>query len=245
MSIASRVRSQVFTDRRQAELALAEELAALVRAKPTAVLGLATGRTPVGVYRELVRMHGEVGLDFSRVVTFNLDEFEGLAPDHPASFRRFMNEHLFDGVNLAPGNTHLLRSDLAPDAAAVHCADFEERIHAAGGIDLQVLGIGLNGHIGFNEPGSSVDSRTRRIALHPVTRASYEESLGVAAPSHALTMGVATILAARSIRVLAFGARKRAIVRRLLAGDVSSDVPATFLHGHGDVRLLLDAEAGD
>ncbi len=244
MSIGSKIRSRVFADRMQAELALAGEIAALVRAKPDAVLGLATGRTPVGVYRELVRMHGEERLDFSQVVTFNLDEFEGLAPDHRLSFRRFMQDHLFEGVNLAPENTHLLSGDVASDEAPAHCAEFEERILAAGGIDLQVLGIGLNGHIGFNEPGSGVDSRTRRVALHPVTRASFEESVGAEAPTHALTMGVATILEARAIRVLALGAKKRAIVRRMLEGDVSSDVPATFLRGHGDVRVLLDAEAG-
>ncbi|MEM7306677.1 MAG: glucosamine-6-phosphate deaminase [Planctomycetota bacterium] len=238
---------RVFGERREAELALAREIAELVRLRRDegrgAVLGLATGRTPVGVYAELVRMHREEGLDFARVVTFNLDEFEGVSADAPGSFRRFMHEHLFAHVNLAPECVHLLRSDLTGAAAAAHCEEYEAAIRDAGGIDLQVLGVGLNGHVGFNEPGSPRDSRTRRVELHPVTRRSYSDGLGEEAPTHALSMGIATILEARRLRVLALGAHKADIVAELLRGEPRAEVPASLLHGHPDVRLLTDPEA--
>ena len=229
-----------------AERELADEIAELVRAGAAAgrrvVLGLATGRTPLGVYAELVRRHRAEGLSFAHVVTFNLDEFEGLAPDDPGSFRRFMADALFDHVDLDPANTHLLPSDAGADHERA-CAAFDAAIAAAGGIDLQVLGVGLNGHVGFNEPGSPADSRTRRVALHPVTRESYAASLGREAPTHALTMGIATIAAARRLRILALGDAKAPIVAEVLRGEPRVEVPATLLNGHADARLLLDEAA--
>jgi glucosamine-6-phosphate deaminase len=234
---------QVFATAHEADLALAGEIAGLVRAGAgRVVLGLATGRTPLGVYAELARMHRAEGLSFREVVTFNLDEFDGLAADDPGSFRVFMHEHLFDHVDLDPANVHLLPADAGACGAAA-CAEFEAAIRAAGGIDLQVLGIGLNGHVGFNEPGSPADSRTRRVALHPVTRRSYGASLGRAAPTHALTMGIATIREARALRVLAFGRSQAELVARFFAGEPRAELPATLLRDHPDARVLVDAAA--
>ena len=236
----------MFESGREAEVSLAQELAQLVRSRTAqgrpCVLGLATGRTPVGTYAELVRMHREEGLDLSGVVTFNLDEFEGLDPRDPGSFRAFMAEHLFDHVNVSPANIHLLPSDAGADWERA-CAAFEQAIRDAGGIDLQVLGVGLNGHIGFNEPGSAADSRTRRVTLDPVTRESYARSLGRPAPTHALTMGIGTILEARSLRAIVLGAHKASIVAELLDGAPRPEVPASYLHGHPDVRLMADLAA--
>ena len=247
--------------REEAESAVAEEIAALVRGGGDVVLGLATGTTPVGVYRELMRAHREQGLSFARVTTFNLDEFLGLGPDHPASFRRFMDERFFAHVDVQRSRTHLpivdgssrvsrSRADEAwtasERAAAIVAANaYEDAIRSAGGIDLQILGIGRNGHIGFNEPGSRRDSRTRVVELHEETREDATTAFGgiERVPVRAITMGVATILDARRIRVLAFGAQKSAVVRRTLLEPVSERCPSTFLRGHGDVRLFLDREA--
>jgi len=235
----------VHPDARHAERKLALSIARGIRGAAERgerfTLGLATGRTPLGVYRELARMHREEGLSFAGVTTFNLDEFDGLAPDDPSSFRRFMTERLFELVDLDPAAVHLLPSDAADPAAA--CAEFEAAIRAAGGIDLQVLGIGLNGHVGFNEPGSLASSRTRRVALHPVTRRSYGDSLGRVAPTHALTMGIATIREARALRILALGSAKADIVAELLDGPPREEVPATLLRDHPDLRLIVDEPA--
>jgi len=235
------------SERRAAELEVAGEIAALIGARAAegrrTVLGLPTGGTPVGVYRELVRRHREEGLSFRHVVTFDLDEFCGLAPDHPASFARSMREQLFQHVDLAPGHVHF------PDGRATdverHCREYEAAIAAAGGIDLQLLGLGRNGHIAFNEPGASSDCRTRRVALDPSTledaRAAFE-GLGPV-PTHALTMGVGTILEARRIRVLAFGAPKAPAVARALEGPVGPQTPASFLRAHPDVAFWIDRPA--
>ena len=235
----------VYGKRSEAEAALAREVRDLIRERNAkgrkAVLGLATGRTPVGVYAELVRMHHEEGLDFSGVITFNLDEFEGLPDDHPGSFKRFMREQLFGHINLGGQNIHLLPGNA--DNPEEACIAYEDAIQEAGGIDLQILGVGLNGHIGFNEPGSARDSRTRRVELHAVTRGSYAESLGCEAPTHALTMGIGTILEARQLRILALGTRKADIVAELLRGEPREEIPASFIQGHADARILVDEAA--
>jgi len=241
---------QVFESREAAEHAVAAEVAALVSARPSAVLGLASGETPTGVYRELVRRHRETGLDFSRVLTFNLDEYLGVDPADPRSFRACMRAQLFGpaGIPLAhtrfpDGWEHGRRVPV--EALGRHCDEFERAIVDAGGIDMQILGIGRNGHIGFNEPGSAPASRTRMVELQPQTRADAARAFGDVAtvPTHALTMGVGTILDARAVRVLAFGEGKRGVVARTLATIRDPLWPASLLHGHPDVRLIVDRAA--
>jgi glucosamine-6-phosphate deaminase len=200
----------VFQSSAEASRAVARDIAALIRSrqasKKTAVLGLATGSTPLGLYAELVRMHREEGLSFANVVTFNLDEYYPIQPAHPRSYRHFMQAHLFDHVDIPAGNTHV------PDGAAplssvdAHCRDYEKRIEAAGGIDFQVLGIGRTGHIGFNEPGSARRSRTRRVTLDPLTRRDASGDFGGEenTPRYAITMGVRNILDARRIVLMAW-----------------------------------------
>ncbi len=231
--------------REEAARAVAAEIATLVRARPDAVLGLATGRSPIAVYAELLRLHHEEGLDFGRVVTFNLDEYRGLAPDDPRSFRAFMRARLFEPAGFDPARTHV-PDGAVPDAELESaCAAYERAIAGAGGLDLQILGIGRNGHVGFDEPGSPADSRTRSVALAPETRADAAGAFGSldAVPRAAITMGIATILSARRIRVLAFGATKADAVCAALTGPVGPDVPASFLRRHRDVRFFVDEAA--
>ena len=228
---------------------VAARIAALVRARAhqgrDAVLGLATGSTPVGVYRELIRLHREEGLDFANVVVFNLDEYFPMRPGSVHSYHRYMRENLFDHVNIRPERCHIPRGDIAEDDVDAHCAAFERRIREAGGIDLQILGIGRSGHIGFNEPGSVRDSRTRRLYLDTVTRADAaadffgEENV----PPQAITMGVATILEAREVVLLATGEHKAEIVVRAVEGEVHADVAATFLQQHPAATVYLDPAA--
>lgn len=222
-----------------------ELVASRARAGRCAVLGLATGRTPLEIYAVLARRVREERLSLANVVTFNLDEFLGLAPAHPQSFRRYMCERVFGPLGIEGERGHLPASDVSDAHTEAHCRAYERAIAEAGGIDLQVLGIGSNGHIGFNEPGSARDSRTRVVELADSTRRDAAAAFGglERVPRRAITMGVATILDARRIRVLAFGAHKRDIVRRTLESTPGSALPATFLHGHGDVRLYADLEA--
>lgn len=221
----------------------AERAASLIRRRPRCVLGLPTGSTPLTLYRELVRMHREDGLDFSRVSSFNLDEYVGLAPDHPQSFATYMREHLFDRVNIDRKRAHVPRGD-AEDLGA-ECLAYERAIRDAGGIDLQILGIGENGHIAFNEPGSSPGSRTRVTTLTRETRAANAGEFGDPAtvPRLAITMGVATILEARSCLLLAAGGEKADAIRAGLEGPVTPRVPATALQLHRDVVVVIDESA--
>jgi glucosamine-6-phosphate deaminase len=228
---------------------VASRIAHLIRQRATenrqCVLGLATGSTPVSVYRELVRMHRDEGLGFRHVVTFNLDEYWPMAPDSPHSYHRFMHEHLFDHVDIDAANIHIPSGITSADEVEEACRDYEAAIRDAGGIDLQLLGIGKTGHIGFNEPGSNADSRTRLITLDTATRLDAaadffgEENV----PRHAITMGVATILEARQVLLLATGEHKAAIVRRAVEGEISHDVAATFLQRHADATIYCDAPA--
>ena len=217
-------------------------------AKGRAVLGLATGSTPIGVYRELIRRHQAGALDFSRVVTFNLDEYYPMASDRPHSYRRYMWENLFAHVNVVPANVHIPDGSVPRERLAEHAAAYERAIADVGGIDFQLLGIGKSGHIGFNEPGSSSDSRTRLVTLDTITRkdaaADFFGEDNV--PREAITMGVATILDAREIALIATGEHKAAIVQRAVEGEVVPDVAATFLQRHQNATVYLDlAAAGE
>ncbi len=218
-------------------------VAELVRRKPDCVLGLATGSTPLGIYRELIRMHREEGLDFSRCITFNLDEYVGLGPTHPQSYRAFMQLNLFDHLNLRPERTNV------PDGRALdfelHCRQYEQKIKDAGGIDLQVLGLGSDGHIAFNEPGSSLGSRTRLKSLASETIRDNARFFGgeEKVPRLAITMGVGTILESRRCLVLAFGAHKAEAVRATVEGPITAQVTGSALQLHREVVGLFDEPA--
>jgi glucosamine-6-phosphate deaminase len=220
----------------------AEAVARLVGAKPDAVLGLPTGSTPRPVYAELVRRHRAGGLSFARVTTFNLDEYVGVGRDHPGSFRHYMEEALFRHVDLAPARTHVpdgLAADVAAGAAA-----YEAAIAEAGGMDLVLLGLGEDGHIAFNEPTSSLASRTRIKTLSASSRAANQAAFGPdPIPSHVVTMGVATILSARRIVLLAHGARKAAALAAMVEGPVTSMVPASALQLHASATVICDEAA--
>jgi glucosamine-6-phosphate deaminase len=212
--------------------------------RPT-VLGLPTGSTPVGLYRELIRLHKEAGLDFARVITFNLDEYFPMPPDDPQSYRRWMQETFFNHVNIAPQNIHVPDGTIKAEDAEDYCLRYEQKIRRCGGIDLQVLGIGRTGHIGFNEPGSTRHSRTRLVTLDPVTRRDAASSFFGEdnVPHQALTMGVGTILEARKIALMSFGEHKAPIVQRAVEGPISDAVTASFLQQHPDATFLLDRAA--
>jgi len=221
----------------------AEMIADEVKSNPKAVLGLATGGTPVGMYRELIKLHQEEGIDFSQASSFNLDEYVGLTSGHPQSYRAYMQENLFDHINLPANKTHVPAGD-APDLEQ-ECARYEEAIRQAGGVDIQVLGIGNNGHIGFNEPGSSADSTTRVVQLTQSTieaNARYFDSIEEV-PTQAVSMGIKTILAAKKVVLLASGETKAEAVRLMLEGEPTADVPASLLQHHLDVTVIVDEAA--
>lgn len=221
---------------------VAEIVALTLRARPDAVLGLATGETMRPVYAHLVAMHAEGRVDFARATTFNLDEYVGVPPGHPASFHTFMQHTLFDPVGLDPARAHLPRGD-APDPAA-EAQRFDAAIAAAGGIDLQLLGIGRNGHVAFNEPTSSLGSRTRVKTLTEATRTANAPAFAPGpVPRQAITMGIATILEARACVMLATGAAKSAAVARMVEGALGAYCPATALQLHPDATVVLDDAA--
>lgn len=233
----------------EAAAVLAAEIAALIKAKShageQAVLGLATGATPVGLYRELIRLHREEGLSFANVTTFNLDEYYGLPREHPESYWRFMHDQLFNHIDIAPDKIHLPDGTVDRQDVYAHCQAYEEAIRQAGGIDLQILGIGRTGHIGFNEPGSGPDSRTRLVTLDTVTRRdAARDFLGEEnVPRHAITMGVGTILDARKVVLLAWGEPKAQVVAKAVEESPCDELPASFLQAHGDCRFLVDHAA--
>jgi len=222
---------------------VADLYASAIRSQPEIVLGLATGGTPVDVYRELVQQHRENGLDFASATSFNLDEYVGLPPEHSQSFRYFMQQQLFDHVNIDPTRTHV------PDGMATdldeHAEQYEIEIRNHGGIDLQLLGIGNNGHIAFNEPGSALDSRTRVVQLTEETiqaNARFFDSVDQV-PRQAITMGIGTILEARRIILMATGEAKAEAVADAICGDCDPHNPASALQQHSDVVFVLDPAA--
>jgi len=212
-----------------------------------AVLGLPTGSTPVGVYRELIRLHAEEGLDFSGVVTFNLHEYYGLKADRLQSYHRWMRMQLFDHINIPPENIHIPDGSVSLDQVDEYCRQYETDIELAGGIDVMLLGIGRNGHIGFNEPFSIRRSRTRLCTLDPVTRTvAADDFFGVDnVPTQAITMGLATILESRKILLLALGEAKAPVLREAVEGPVSDRVPASYLQEHSDASVLMDGAAAN
>jgi glucosamine-6-phosphate deaminase len=243
------ISTRLHPDKQTAAQAIAREIADLVEIRSksgkTTVLGLATGSTPLPLYTELIRLHRDEKLSFRSVITFNLDEYEGLGPSHPQSYRFFMEENLFRHLDIPAGNIHI-PDGLSKDATK-HCADYEAAIRAAGGIDLQILGIGRTGHIGFNEPPSAADTRTRKVHLDEVTRRDNSIFFGELAqvPQGALTMGVATILEARRVELLAFGEAKADIVHRAMKEAPSAGCPATWLQRHPRCTFHLDAAAAN
>jgi glucosamine-6-phosphate deaminase len=245
----TRIPTLVFCNSAKASQHVASVIENLVRqnnsaGRPT-VLGLPTGSTPVGVYRELIRLHKEAGLDFSRVITFNLDEYFGLQKDDVQSYNRWMKETFFDHVNFRPENIHIPDGTIPEQDTLNYCANYEQLIRRAGGIDLQILGIGRTGHIGFNEPGSTRHSRTGLVTLDPVTRRDAASSFygEENVPLRAVTMGVGTILEARKIITMAFGEHKAAIVQRAVEGEMTDAIAASFLQKHPDATLILDEAA--
>ena len=239
----------VFRNSREIASYIAEAIANLIRCRAEenamCVLGLATGSTPVGVYDELVRMHREEGLSFQNVITFNLDEYFPVQPNELQSYVRFMREHLFDLIDIKPENVNIPDGTLPFEDVDQYCADYEQKVSDAGGIDIQLLGIGRTGHIGFNEPGSGKNSKTRLITLDRVTRIdAASDFFGIEhVPRRAITMGVGTILKAKRIYLVAFGEHKAPIVARTVEGDASPQIPATFLQGHPGVLVLVDEPA--
>jgi len=241
--------THIFPDSAAAAKALAAEVRALIEERAAqgkhAVLGMATGSTPVPFYRELIRLHKEEGLSFKNVITFNLDEYYGLGPDHPESYACFMREQLFDHVDIPKASINIPSGTVPGDQVFAHCREYEEKIDAVGGIDLQILGIGRTGHIGFNEPGSSRDSLTRRITLDRVTRqdaaADFRGEENV--PHFAITMGVGTILRGKKLVLMAWGENKAGMVAKALEGPVTEAISASFLQGHPDARFFIDTGA--
>lgn len=222
---------------------VAEEIVRLVKDKPHAVLGLATGSTPIGLYQELIRFHRDEGVDFSRVTTFNLDEYYGLAPDHPQSYHYFMQKQLFDHLNIPEQNRHI--PDGRPKDVEAFCQSYERLIEKAGGIDLQVLGIGENGHIGFNEPAGELQPGTHLVQLAEATieaNARFFNSRDEV-PRQAITMGMRTILQAKRIVLLATGEKKASIVKKLMRSGITTQIPASLLRLHANVQIYADSEA--
>ena len=237
-------RVAVFPDARAVARELASRVGQALAEKPDLVLGLPTGRTPLLLYEELVALHRAGRADFRRVRTFNLDEFLGLPPEHPSSYRTFMRRYLFDHVNADLGRTNFLDGSAADPEE--ECERYEREIDAAGGIDLQILGVGTNGHIGFNEPAAELEARTHRVTLKPETRRSNaalfdgDESQ---VPAEALSMGMGTILQARRAVLIATGATKARCVERLINGPITTLLPASFLQLHRNADIFLDEDA--
>ncbi|MCV9930755.1 glucosamine-6-phosphate deaminase [Flavobacterium sp. LS1R47] len=239
----------VFENSTEASKAVAQQIAALIKSKQekneSCVLGLATGSSPKGLYAELVRLHKEEGLSFKNVITFNLDEYYPMEPDSVNSYVRFMKELLMDQVDILPENYHIPDGLLSKEEIADYCADYEARIEALGGIDLQVLGIGANGHIGFNESGSLQNSKTRLVALDHITRvAASKDFFGLNnTPRTAITLGVKKIMEAKQVILLAWGEGKAEVVKKSVEGEVTNRIPASFLQEHNNVVFVLDKEA--
>lgn len=241
---------EVFATQQEAVKQLAAEVAELIRGRQAegknVVLGLATGASPLGFYAELIRLHKEEGLSFKNVTTFNLDEYYGLPREHVESYWYFMHTNLFNHIDIPAENINLPSGTVAEEDIAAHCQAYEDKIKACGGLDLQILGIGRTGHIGFNEPGSDDTTRTRQVHLDDLTKTDAAPAFGgfENVPSYAITMGVATIMDAKKVRLMAWGEKKASIVNKAINGPVTADVAASYLQKHPDAKYFLDAAAG-
>ncbi len=244
-----KINTQVYDDAQSASFYVANEIATLIRERQKegamAVLGLATGSTPTKVYDYLIKFHTSEGLSFKNVITFNLDEYYPMPSGSIHSYVRFMNEHLFDHIDIAKENIHIPDGTLSLDGVRKHCEDYESRIEEAGGIDIQILGIGRTGHIGFNEPGSSIHSATRLIRLDRVTKLDAASDFfgHENVPQLAITMGVGTIMKAKRIMLMAWGEGKSEIIKHTVEGEIKESVPATFLQKHDNCDFILDHAA--
>lgn len=211
------------------------------------VLGLATGSSPVGVYAHLVQMHKNENISFKNVITFNLDEYYPMSPNDLQSYNRFMRDYLFDHIDIPKENINIPDGTVPLSKLSDYCLKYEEKIQKCGGIDLQILGLGRTGHIGFNEPGSTIDSKTRLVYLDIITKIDAASGFfGLEnVPRKAITMGIGSILGAKKIVILAFSEGKRFVVKRTVEGDINEDIPATFLQKHGDSICVIDKAAAD
>jgi len=239
----------IYEDVESASVEIAQYIADLIRKKEEkgekCVLGLATGSSPIGVYNELVRLHKEEGLSFKNVVTFNLDEYYPMQAGHIQSYVYFMQEHLFNHIDILPENANIPDGTIEHKDAYAFCQAYEQKIKSLGGLDLQVLGIGRSGHIGFNEPGSGLNSPTRLISLDTLTIADAAGDFGAVenVPRRALTMGIETIMSARDIVFMAWGEKKASILKQTVEGEITDLVPATYLQKHPNVKVYLDSAA--
>ncbi|GET44813.1 glucosamine-6-phosphate deaminase [Capnocytophaga felis] len=244
-----KIHNVIFSDSVEASQAVAHEIADLIRSKQaegkTCVLGLATGSSPVRVYDELVRMHKEEGLSFKNVITFNLDEYYPMEKDDVQSYWYFMHEHLFNHIDIPKENINIPDGMVPREKLVEYCLNYDKKIKGCGGIDFQLLGIGRTGHVGFNEPGSHRNSGTRIITLDHITRADASGAFhGIAnVPEQAITMGVRTVMKAKRIVLLAWGSNKADIVKEAIEGEISSEVPATYLQEHDNATFVMDTEA--
>tara|TARA_R110000868_G_scaffold259361_5_gene517267 strand:- start:21875 stop:22633 length:759 start_codon:yes stop_codon:yes gene_type:complete len=240
---------KIFSNADEASIYIAKEIAELIAVKNSngekTVLGLATGNTPIQVYKELISLHKE-GLSFRNVITFNLDEYYPMNASRTESYHVYMNKHFFDHVDVLKENINIPDGSIPGDYVSSYCAEYEQKIFDVGGIDIQLLGIGRTGHIGFNEPGSSKDSITRLIKLDETTREDAAKDFkGLRnVPKMAITMGIKTILSAKKIYLLSLGNRKAKITKECLLGEISSDRPASFLQNQEAVEIILDEKAG-
>ncbi|WP_417940461.1 glucosamine-6-phosphate deaminase [Flavobacterium sp. RS13.1] len=244
-----KIHNVIFESSREASVLVAQEIANIIQRKEElnepCVLGLATGSSPVKVYEELVRLHKEEGLSFANVITFNLDEYYPMERNNIQSYWHFMHEHLFDHVDISPENINIPDGNISNEDLQQYCIDYEMKIKSYGGLDFQLLGIGRTGHIGFNEPGSHVNSGTRSITLDHLTRIDAASSfLGIDnVPRKAITMGIGTVKAAKRIVLLAWGISKAEIIKKTIEGEISARVPATYLQQHSNTTFVLDTEA--
>lgn len=246
-----RIPIKIWQSPEEASCHVARSIALAIRQKQqegeNIVLGLATGSSPIRVYNELIRLHREEGLSFQNVITFNLDEYYPIAPDAQQSYVRFMQHYLFDHINIRPENIHIPDGTLALEDVAAYCEDYEKEIRLAGGIDIQLLGIGRTGHIGFNEPGSWENSETRLVRLDAITRKDATKDFGSLddVPHRAITMGIRTIMEARTVYLLAWGQHKAPVVKEAVEGTITPNIPSSFLQKHTNVKFFIDAAAAE
>ena len=244
-----KIHNVIFNNSNEASIIVAHEIAELISNKAlenkNCVLGLATGSSPIKVYEELVRMHNEEGLSFANVISFNLDEYYPMDRQNMQSYHYFMHEHLFNHIDILPENIHVPDGTVSNEDVYQYCIDYELQIKTAGSLDLQLLGIGRTGHVGFNEPGSHLNSGTRSITLDHITRVDAAPAfLSIDnVPRKAITMGIGTIRKAKRIILLAWGINKASIIKETIEGEISSDVPATYLQNHDNISFILDNEA--